>query len=66
MFEVWNDAQWVDGNKIFTFKTLVEAIEFVKHMTNKTEETEAFVDFWNTKTADVISIGGWCIGELGA
>lgn len=64
MFEVWNDEKWVDGNDVYTFGTLVEAIEFAKHMANCEDETEEIITFWQTSTSDAISLGEWAIQEV--
>lgn len=66
MFEVWNDEKWVDGNDVYTFGTLAEAIEFAKHMANCGDETEEIVAFWMTSASDAISLGEWAIQEVGA
>lgn len=71
MFEVWNDAQWVDGNKIYTFFNLEEALRFVIKVTIQNSNESHFkdiLDFWNRVTEEYkensIIQDGWAIQKI--
>lgn len=60
-FEVWDDVEWTEGNPVYTFKTINEAIEFACKMANKIDAIEEIKNLWNTKIANAIGVGNWCI-----
>lgn len=62
MFKVWDDINWMDGNEIYSFKSLVEAINFAKEKSGNSNSNDFWEKFWETRfPADAISIDGWAI-----
>ena len=61
-FEVWNDAEWKDGNPVLSFNDIDNAITAVSLATKVT--AKEIKQFWNTRTIDAIGIGGWCIERV--
>ena len=60
-FEVWNDAKWVEGNPVYSFNSIDEAIEFACKMANRIDSVSEVKDLWNSKIANAIGVGDWCI-----
>ena len=61
-FEVWNDAEWKDGNPVLSFNDIDNAITAVSLATKVAPEE--IKQFWNTRTMDAIGIGDWCIERI--
>ena len=61
-FEVWNDAEWKDGNPVLSFNDIDNAITAVSLATKVT--AKEIKQFWNTRTIDAIGIGDWCIERV--
>ena len=58
-FEVWNDAEWKDGNPVLSFNDIDKAITAVSLATKVAPEE--IKQFWNTRTMDDIGISNCCI-----
>lgn len=61
-FEVWNDGEWKDGDPVFSFYDIDNAITAVS-LATKVSRKE-IKQFWNTRTIDTIGIGDWCIEKV--
>lgn len=61
-FEVWNDAEWKDGDPVLSFKDIDKAIAVTSLVTRVAPEE--IKQFWNTRTMDAIGIGDWCIERV--
>lgn len=61
-FEVWNDAEWKDGDPVLSFKDIDKAIAVTSLVTRVAPEE--IKQFWNTRTIDAIGIGDWCIERV--
>ena len=61
-FEVWNDEEWKDGDPVFSFYDIDNAITAVS-LATKVSRKE-IKQFWNTRTIDTIGIGDWCIEKV--
>ena len=61
-FEVWNDAEWKDGDPVLSFKAIDKAIAVTSLVTRVAPEE--LKQFWNTRTIDSIGIGDWCIERV--
>ena len=61
-FEVWNDAEWKDGNPVLSFNDMDKAITAISLATKVA--SEEIKQFWNTRTMDAIGIGDWCIERI--
>lgn len=61
-FEVWNDAEWKDGDPVLSFKDIDKAIAVTSLVTRVAPEE--IKKFWNTRTMDAIGIGDWCIEKV--
>ena len=61
-FEVWNDAEWKDGDPVLSFKDIDKAIAVTSLVTRVAPEE--IKKFWNTRTMDAIGIGDWCIERI--
>lgn len=61
-FEVWNDEEWKDGDPVFSFYDIDNAITAVS-LAAKVSRKE-IKQFWNTRTIDTIGINGWCIEKV--
>ena len=61
-FEVWNDAEWKDGDPVLSFKDINKAIAVTSLVTRVAPEE--IKQFWNTRTMDAIGIGDWCIERV--
>ena len=61
-FEVWNDAEWKDGNLVLSFNDIDKAIAAISLATKVTPEE--IKQFWNTRTIDAIGIGDWCLEKV--
>ena len=54
-FEVWNDAEWKDGDPVFSFYDIDNAIMAISLATKVA--AKEIKQFWNTRTIDTIGIG---------
>ena len=61
-FEVWNDAEWKDGDPVFSFNDIDKAIAVTSLVTRVSRKE--IKQFWNTRTIDTIGIGDWCIERV--
>ena len=61
-FEVWNDAEWKDGDTVLSFSDINKAIAVTSLVTKVAPEE--IKQFWNTRTIDAIGIGDWCIERV--
>ena len=61
-FEVWNDAEWKDGDPVLSFNDIDKAITAVSLATKLA--AKEIKQFWNTRTIDAIGIGDWCIERV--
>ena len=61
-FEVWNDAEWKDGNLVLSFNDIDKAIAAISLATKVAPEE--IKQFWNTRTIDAIGIGDWCLEKV--
>ena len=61
-FEVWNDAEWKDGDPVLSFNDIDKAITAVSLATKVA--AKEIKQFWNTRTIDTIGIGDLCIEKV--
>ena len=61
-FEVWNDAEWKDGDPVLSFKDIDKAIAAFSSATKVAPEE--IKQFWNTRALDTIGIGDWCLEKV--
>ena len=61
-FEVWNDAEWKDGDPVLSYKDIDKAITTISSVTKIAPEE--IKQFWNTRIIDAIGIGDWCLEKV--
>lgn len=61
-FEVWNDAEWKDGDPVLSFNDIDKAITAISSATKVAPEE--IKQFWNTRTINAIGISDWCIERV--
>ena len=61
-FEVWNDAEWKDGELVLSFKDIDKAITAISSITKVAPEE--IKQFWDTRIIDAIGIGDWCLEKV--
>ena len=62
IFQVWNDAEWKDGDPLLSFNDIDKAITSISSVTKVAPEE--IKQFWNTRIIDAIGIGDWCLEKV--